>query len=279
MLPVGQIIRVFPRRTKATPDDGMVFIGEVPLWRPTVKEVHISCTFTWDKPECERLADNWEQAGYDVLIGGPAYDALGEDFIPGRYLKKGYVVTSRGCNNRCWFCSAWRREGKLRELPITEGWILQDNNLLQCSESHIRQVFAMLKKQNHPVEFSGGLESQKLKDWHVDWLAELKPRQVFFAYDCGDDYAPLVVAGRKLQYVGFDMKGRVLRCYVLIGYRGDSFREAEWRLIRTMKAGFWPMAMLWCGEDRNVNPEWRKFQRQWARMALMYRKYKEYIHS
>ena len=39
----------------------------------------------------------------------------GGDFVPGRYLAPGYVITSRGCPNRCWFCSVWRREGALRE--------------------------------------------------------------------------------------------------------------------------------------------------------------------
>ena len=37
------------------------------------------------------------------------------------------------------------REGNLRELPITSGHIVLDDNLLACSEKHIRSVFDMLK--------------------------------------------------------------------------------------------------------------------------------------
>ena len=60
--------------------------------------------------------------GVPVHMGGPAFNMPGGDFVPGMYLKKGYVITSRGCPNRCWFCSVPRREGgRLRELPITEG--------------------------------------------------------------------------------------------------------------------------------------------------------------
>lgn len=232
------MIRVFPKQTKATPNDDMAFIGEVPLFKPDGEEVHISCTFIWDKPECDRLADNWERAGYKAIIGGPAYDDPAGDFVPGRFLKTGYVITSRGCNNHCWFCSAWRREGKLRELPITEGWNVLDNNLLQCSKSHIRNVFAMLKKQNHPIEITGGLEAKLLNYWHINLLVDLKPRQIFFAYDTLDDYEPLIEAGKELKRAEFRLKNRILRCYVLIGFKGDTFEAAEKRLSNTFMAGF-----------------------------------------
>jgi hypothetical protein len=33
-----------------------------------------------------------------VKVGGPAFSAPGGDFIPGRYMKRGYVITSRGCH-------------------------------------------------------------------------------------------------------------------------------------------------------------------------------------
>ena len=47
------------------------------------------------------------------------------------YMKPGYVITSRGCPNRCWFCAVPKREGyQLRELPVTDGWIVADDNLL-----------------------------------------------------------------------------------------------------------------------------------------------------
>lgn len=142
-----KIARVFPRKTNATPDDDLVFFGQPPLLTlPEIDEVHISVAFTYDKAKAENLAYEWEQVGVPVKIGGPAYDdpATGE-FVPGRYIKKGRTITSRGCNNRCWFCSAWRREGKLRELEIKDGWDVLDNNLLQCSEQHIRAVFEMLR--------------------------------------------------------------------------------------------------------------------------------------
>jgi len=43
-----KIIRVFPRRTSATPDDDMVRIATPPSMFDVADEVHISVAFTWD---------------------------------------------------------------------------------------------------------------------------------------------------------------------------------------------------------------------------------------
>jgi hypothetical protein len=140
-----KIARVFPRKTVASPDDELSFFKEPPLLgMPEVDEVHVSVAFTYDMQYAEYLAEQWKALGVPVKMGGPAFDQPGGEFIPGRYLKHGYVITSRGCPNRCWFCKVPEREGFcLRELPITEGWNVMDDNLLTCSEDHIRKVFDM----------------------------------------------------------------------------------------------------------------------------------------
>lgn len=141
-----KIARVFPRRTKASPVDALAFYDEPGLFPVEADQVHVSVTFTYDIPRAERLAKAWERVA-QVTMGGPAMGAAGGDFTPGMYLKPGYVITSRGCPNWCWFCSVPKREGDIRELPITEGYNVLDDNLLACSEEHIRKVFAMLKRQ------------------------------------------------------------------------------------------------------------------------------------
>ena len=270
-----KIARVFPRKTKATPDDDLVFFDVPPLLTlPEIDEVHISVTFTYDREEAERLAFAWEQIGVPVKIGGPAYnDPAKGDFIPGMYLKKGYVITSRGCNNHCWFCSAWRREGKLRELPITNGWNVLDNNLLQCSEQHIKDVFAMLKRQDEKPVFTGGLEAKELKPWHCDLLREAKTKRMYFAYDTPDDYEPLVLAGKMLRDAGISPKRHTAACYNLIGYHGDTFDAAQERLEKTIRAGFMPYAMLYRDEKGNVDRKWAKFQREWLRPSIVATKF------
>jgi hypothetical protein len=263
-----KIARVFPRRTKATPTDELSFVDCAPgLFVPEVDEVHISVAFSWDKCRAEELAAEWEHVA-PVRIGGPAYNQPGATFVPGMYVREGYTITSRGCPNRCWFCSVPKREPALIELPIVDGWNILDDNILACSERHIRAVFTMLNRQKRGVvEFTGGLEAKRLQSWHVHLLAELRPAQMFFAYDTPDDEEPLRNASTMLREAGFTRHR--MRCYCLIGYPRDTFDQAEVRLRLCIELGFFPMAMLWRDESGNTSAEWRKYQRLWARPSII----------
>ena len=62
--------------TTYTPEDDMAFVGmpPIPSMIPEHDEIHVSCTFTWDKGVCEELAYQWEgQTNKKVRLGGPAY--------------------------------------------------------------------------------------------------------------------------------------------------------------------------------------------------------------
>jgi len=264
-----KIARVFPRITKATPTDELVFTDCPPMFMPEIDEVHVSVVFTYDMKHAEWLAMQWRSVGVPVKMGGPAYNAPGGDFIPGLYLKEGYTITSRGCHNNCWFCAVPKREGKLRELTIHDGWNVLDDNLLACSNEHVEAVFKMLARQERNPEFTGGLEAKILKKWHAKRLHEIKTKRMYFAYDTSDDYEPLVNAGRLLQGAGFKMSSHIACCYVLIGYKGDTFGKAEKRLKDTIKAGFVPYAMLFKDQAGNVDADWAKFQREWCRPIIV----------
>lgn len=259
-----KIIRVFPRRTAATPDDENVRIGEVPGMFDEADEIHISVTFDKDKEYAEYLALQWEHVA-PVKIGGVAYGDPGGEFEPGMYIKRGYVITSRGCPNHCWFCRAWRNEGNIRELAVKDGYNVIDNNLLACSTAHQTKVFEMLALQPQKPRFTGGLEALRFTEWHVEWLVKLKPEVAFFAYDTPDDYEPLVNASKMLADAGLLSGSHSMRCYVLVGYRGDIIEKAEKRLTDTLNLGFMPMAMLY----ENNTREWKRFQREWASPTIV----------
>ena len=99
-----------------------------------VTEIHVSCTFTWDKSLCEGLAYQWEgRTNKPVKLGGVAYGSPAEDFVQGMYIRDNAVFTSRGCNNNCPWCIVPKTEGRLKELPIltvrkktTEGYYSRD---------------------------------------------------------------------------------------------------------------------------------------------------------
>jgi hypothetical protein len=238
-------------------------------------QVHISVSFTWDKPRAEWLEKQWRHVAR-TKVGGVAYGDRGEEFVPGRYVGDGYVFTSRGCPRRCWFCSVWKRDPVPRLLPIVDGWNILDDNLLACPHDHVEAVFAMLRRQGRRVEFTGGLEALALEDRHVDLLASLTPRPtMFWAYDPGDAFETLQSAARRLIEAGFTRESHRMRVYVLIGYPKDTFAEAEKRLRQMVSIGLTPMAMLWrpetpSQEKHRPDERWRAFQRTWARPAIIH---------
>lgn len=261
------MIRVFPRRTKWTPTDDLAFIGDPPLFRPPEQPVKISCTFTWDIEESERLGRSWSRFYPDVEVGGPAYDDPGGEFVPGRFIKEGVTITSRGCTKNCDWCLVPKREGWIRELPIREGWDIADNNLLACSEIHIRKVFEMLKRQPKPIKFSGGFDCELFQPWHIDLLKQIRLKFIWFAAD----YPGAVVRLQKVSDLMSDFSIEKKRCYVLIGFNGETLKQAEKRLEKVYELGFLPMAMLYkskeCFKKINYSKSWYKLQRKWCRPA------------
>lgn len=110
--------------------------------------------------------------------------------------------------------------------------------------------------------------------WHCDLLREVNAERMYFAYDTADDYEPLVQAGKMLREAGIT-NNHTTYCYNLIGYKGDTFEKAEKRLIDTIKAGFMPFTMFYKDEQGHEDKEWRKFQREWCRPAIVGSKMRE----
>jgi hypothetical protein len=261
-----RIVRVFPRQAKWTPDDDMAYVGDPPLFFPAADEVHVSCTFTWDKPECERLALAWNKIYRTVKLGGPAYDDPGKTFEPGMYIKKGYVITSRGCTHNCPFCLVPRREGKLRTLPIKEGYNVEDNNILACPREHQEAVFDMLSRQKDKPRFTGGLEAALMNEWFAEQCKIHKVAILYLAYDRPAQGNALIRAEKILREAGIP-RG-VMRCYVMVGTEGDTPEAAEERLRFVFQTGLTPFAMYYrpiTDTKWYVPPkEWREVQQNWT---------------
>jgi hypothetical protein len=276
-----RVIRVFPSKTSWTPDDDLAYFdarnrSALPDLFARADEVHVSCTFTYDKPRAEWLAEKWAAIA-PVKLGGVAYEGPGDTFTPGLYVKAGHIFTSRGCPRRCWFCKVWHTHPEPILFPIIDGWNIGDDNLLACPRPHVEAVFAMLRRQKRRVEFTGGLEALALEDYQVGLLADLKPRpNCFWAYDPGDDFETLKSAADRLLAAGFTARSHRLNCYVLIGHPGDTFSAAEERLNDMLRIGFTPRAMLWRPDDKPAqqrhepSKEWRAFQRRWFRPAIIH---------
>lgn len=262
------IIRVFPTRTKMSPDDEMAFFGPPPLWDLPKVPVLVSVTFTWDIEKGRYLEAQWNQAGFKVQIGGPAFmtkrfcQIEACRFIPGRFLKKGITITSRGCPKRCPWCLVPQKEGKLKELWIYNGHIIQDNNLLACSRGHIEKVFEMLSRQKKAAQFKGGLDIDYLQPWHVELMKQIRIGELWVACDRPQDLKRLDKAQNLLSDFSLDKK----HCYVLVGYNGENQQQAQLRCEEVLKKGFLPYVQLYRGPNADRSRgSWRNFCWFWSK--------------
>lgn len=249
------------------PVDEDAYFGLPEFFMPEYDEIHISVTFTWDINKGQNLLHEWRGKAPILRIGGPAFNNQGDEFVSGMYLKEGVTITSRGCPNKCSFCFVPKREGKMRELPIVRGNIIQDNNLLACSKSHIDKVFRMLKTQRH-IDFAGGFEASRVTSEIVEKLRGLKIYQIWLAHDAPNWNIGLVEAVERLsKYFPRDK----IRCYVLIGYKNDTLIEAERRLKWAYSIGTLPFAMRYRNDKGLLFKErpWNLLARQWTRPAIM----------
>lgn len=263
-----RIIRVFPHRNSYTPDDELAFVGMPPLEIPEHDEVHISCTFTWDKPYCEELKYQWEwRTQKEVKLGGPAYHSPVDGFTQGLYLKRNIIFTSRGCNNACPWCGVPSMEGRLHELPICEGNILQDNNFLQTSKKHKDKVFEMLKTQRG-ICFKGGLEPDLIDDHFVDAVRDLRIKELWLACDTDARFRFFAAGCEKLTKAGFNRNK--IHCYVL-SYGKDRAAD-EARAQAVYNAGAMPFVQLFrdfTEKKTEYDADWNAWARSWQRPACI----------
>ena len=260
-----RILRVFPKRTSYTPTDELVEIGLPQFIIPEHDEIHISCSFTWDKAYCEELAYQWEgRTNKPVKLGGPAFGSVTEDFIQGLYLKSNIIFTSRGCNNNCPWCIVPKLEGKLKELPICQGNVIQDNNFLQTDRTHKGKVFEMLKTQKG-ICFKGGLETDLIDDHFVSNITSLRIKELWLACDTDGALPRFKKAMEKLTKAGFNRNK--IYCYCLIG---DDMAKNENRLRQVYETGAMPFAQLYrdfTETKTEYSVDWNKFARMWSRPA------------
>jgi len=238
-----------------------------PFELPDHDEVHISCSFTWDRPLARELAYQWEgRTDKPVKLGGPAFGSYADEFVQGLYLKPNIIFTTRGCNNNCPWCIVPKIDGKLRELPICEGNIIQDNNFLQANRAHKNKVFTMLKHQKR-ICFKGGLQVDLLDDHFVYAISGLSIDELWLACDTDERMPEFKRACRKLTAAGFTREK--IKCYALIG---DDIDKNEARLREIYHAGAMPFAQPYrdfSEKKTEYSTEWNAFARMWQRPAAI----------
>ena len=115
-----RLVRVFPRRTKATPNDAPAYFGP-PDRFAKADEVHVDCTFTYDKPTAERLAEQWRFVA-PTMVGRVAYGIPAPNSFRGATSNLGTGSPSRGGRGGADFLPVCRISLQLDDYLVFSTW-------------------------------------------------------------------------------------------------------------------------------------------------------------
>ena len=127
----------------------------------------------------------------------------------------------------------------------------------------------MLCEQPRAAQFKGGLESCLIDDDTAEALRGIRISEVWMAADCEAALKPLRRAVARLSFLG--LRSNRLRCYVLIGFNGETIEEAEARLEKVWEIGCLPFAQLYQPADHWIDwaSGWKHLARRWQRPAII----------
>lgn len=199
--------------------------------------VYISIPFTWLYDEAIKFIKTQKKK---VIVGGPGailirdkFDGIAEvqntiDFCePVLFHNPLATFTTRGCVNSCSFCAVPKIEGQFREISnFTPRPIVCDNNFLACSRKHFDNVIDKLKLMPY-VEFNQGLEARLFRTYRASRIAELKVRDVRFAFDSAGKEGELANAIKLARQNGIK-KVSILMLYGFTDTPADALYRAKY---------------------------------------------------
>lgn len=228
---------------KAKGDD--VFLN-FPLCRPDI--TYASCVFTWHCKQVIGLPEN-------AIIGGSGVDLKKslppevEHCMPdySLYPKVNFSLgfSSRGCPRKCPWCLVPGKEGGIVPwASIYEFWekrhkkiVLMDNNLLAAP--NWQETMTDLIKERVEVDFNQGLDIRLVNEENVEYLRQVRTKQLRFAFD-DIHYETAVREGINL-LLRNGIIPRKLSFYVLVGFNKHDTAIDRVEILKSYNVDIYPM--------------------------------------
>lgn len=253
-----------------------------PLLSGHMDRVYLSKVFTFTK-DYEYHIDTDE-----IIKGGTGYYPDGGKQLPyeiehsypdySLYLEQtkdtAYGFLTRGCPRQCKFCIVSEKEGcKSRKgADLSEFWrgqkniILLDPNVLACKD--YEELLQQLIDSNSYVDFTQGLDIRLMTEKKIEWIKQIKLKQVRFAWDNYSDQDKIVPKLKEFkERTGWG--SRKLCVYVLCGF--DSILEEDLERIYTLRElGYEPYVMIYNKDQLPKKHPLRRLQR-WVNNRMIFK--------
>lgn len=158
-----------------------------------------------------------------------------------------YVFTSRGCPNKCAYCTVWRIE---KERWVNPTWkehidltkpniMISDNNLSAVTFDHLKEIVNLAVENKKKILFDNGFDCKYITKEMAVELAKLKfVRQgMRMAFDRIEEDGTFQNAVKILQDAG--VPKHAMMAYVLFNFM-DRPQDADYRMRECFKLGVRP---------------------------------------
>jgi hypothetical protein len=215
--------------------------------------VCLSVIFSWDAPFAVMQAKSAQSRGKTVLIGGGGTEKLKhwiekETGIKPHYMihpeleavegKFKMVYFTRGCIQKCWWCTVPRIEGNTVTLNYKShpAPVLMDNNLSQIP-FHYKEyiVERYLSAGIRTVDCNSGFEPQGIDEETVRLFDQLPLRWWRMGFDSIDEEKPFVEAVKLIQSIS----KKKIRAFTMIGH--EPIEKCRYRCEKVIDLGCEPV--------------------------------------
>lgn len=248
-----------------------------PMFSGHMDKVYMSKVFTFT-PDYEYCIDADEiikgGTGYSYPDGGEALADEIEHIYPDYsiYYEKlpvvkdtAYGFLTRGCPRGCDFCIVGKKEGRcsVKVADLSEFWngqkniVLLDPNMFACRDWKV--LSQQLIDSGAWVDFSQGCDIRIMTDEKVEYLKQIKIKQIHFAWDRYEDKDIIVPKFKRFsELTGW--KYWKMTVYCLCNFNTTFEQDLE-RIYTLRDLGYSPYVMLYEKEKLPVGHKLRKLQR------------------
>lgn len=184
-----------------------------------------------------------------------------------------YGFLTRGCPRGCDFCIVAKKEGQcsVKVADLSEFWngqkniVLLDPNMFACRDW--KDLSQQLIDSGAWIDFSQGCDIRIMTEEKVEYVRQMKIKQIHFAWDRYEDKAMIVPKFKAFKEItGWDK--RKLSVYVLVNFNTTLEQDLD-RIYTLRELGFWPYVMVYEKEKLPTGHELRRLQR-WVNMRAVF---------